>query len=170
MRQDVCICDIVCTDTHDDGVVLGKQVNRADCPLWIFLYTKHHRKPTSIGGTDDERNISFIMDYLHKAWHQVVRNYSAPRIARILTNSEIFPGKQIVAVPRWWGINSISQKDAEQLERFVSYSSMGVLSTAQRNAWEKLFEHRKDWDDKSRIEYINNTYLDPDFILMFTHN
>lgn len=44
---------------------------------------RHHRKPTSIGGANnDPRNISVIKTKKHEAWHMLFNNMQAEEIAR----------------------------------------------------------------------------------------
>ncbi len=61
--------------------------------------TKHHRKPTSIGGKNEERNISLIPDYQHCAWHAIVSNHSAQTICFILNEKFIDPDFKFICVP-----------------------------------------------------------------------
>jgi hypothetical protein len=44
-------------------------------------YSRHHRKPRSIGGTDEERNISNLPIRKHRAWHILFENMTAFEIA-----------------------------------------------------------------------------------------
>lgn len=43
--------------------------------------TRHHRRPTSIGGSDDEANISMVSEKKHQAWHTLFRNMTVFEIA-----------------------------------------------------------------------------------------
>jgi len=61
--------------------------------------TRHHRLPTSIGGKNDESNISFISEYQHSAWHAIASNHSAPTIGFILNEKFLDPAYKFVCVP-----------------------------------------------------------------------
>jgi len=43
--------------------------------------TRHHRKPKSIGGNDDLKNISIVQRKRHEAWHLLFSNMTASQIA-----------------------------------------------------------------------------------------
>ncbi|MGA7523906.1 MAG: hypothetical protein WBW84_15750 [Acidobacteriaceae bacterium] len=43
--------------------------------------TRHHRKPRSLGGTGEEKNISRLPPKKHAAWHILFCNWTAERIA-----------------------------------------------------------------------------------------
>lgn len=60
--------------------------------------TKHHRLPTSIGGSDDHANLSFVPWVQHEAWHILFSNLSAPTIARICSEKWIDPDYVFVCV------------------------------------------------------------------------
>lgn len=52
---------------------------------------KHHRRPTSIGGSNSERNISIIPIKKHCAWHILFANMQATEIAREINEKYIDP-------------------------------------------------------------------------------
>ncbi len=53
--------------------------------------TRHHRKPTSRGGTNDPRNISFVSEELHRAWHRLFWNADPHTIVAIINATWIDP-------------------------------------------------------------------------------
>jgi len=57
--------------------------------------TKHHRKPTSIGGSDQERNISFVEEQKHRAWHLLFSNMTAAEIAREINKTWLDPDYEL---------------------------------------------------------------------------
>lgn len=59
--------------------------------------SRHHRKPRSLKGKTNERNCIMIKDNLHRAWHTIVGNMSAPEIARLLTEVYIDTDYRMVA-------------------------------------------------------------------------
>lgn len=62
--------------------------------------TRHHKKPSSIGGDNSERNISHIKDNHHKAWHILFKNYSAPYIIELINKYYIDPDFYIECIPK----------------------------------------------------------------------
>ena len=57
---------------------------------------KHHRKPTSIGGTDDPHNISFVPYNQHNAWHLLFSNMTAQTICAIINEKWLNPEYEFV--------------------------------------------------------------------------
>ena len=45
------------------------------------LYNLHHRKPSSIGGSNHPGNTIIVNRYHHEAWHQLFQNKTAQEIA-----------------------------------------------------------------------------------------
>lgn len=52
---------------------------------------KHHRLPSSHGGRNNKRNISYLPPLLHWAWHLLFENCLAERIAAEMTERYIEP-------------------------------------------------------------------------------
>ena len=53
--------------------------------------TTHHKKPTSIGGDNKEKNKSLIKQKYHSAWHLLFKNFSAMDIIILLNNYYLDP-------------------------------------------------------------------------------
>lgn len=62
--------------------------------------TKHHRKCKSLGGSDQESNISIVPHDMHVAFHKLFGNATAGQIARMLNNIWIDPGVKLVVVKK----------------------------------------------------------------------
>jgi hypothetical protein len=62
--------------------------------------TKHHLKPTSLGGTDDPSNIAWIPNIKHRGWHAIVSNLSVPEIVDVLNRHYIDPDYMLVAIKK----------------------------------------------------------------------
>ena len=75
--------------------------------------TRHHRKPKSLGGDDSSRNISWISDKRHKAWHILFGNYAVWKIALIINKQFIDPDYVLVPEKRSEHQNFV---DPNQLE------------------------------------------------------
>lgn len=64
------------------------------------LLSRHHRKCRSNFGTDDESNISLVLDHHHKAFHLLFLNKDIYGIARILNETWIDPDYKLVVVKK----------------------------------------------------------------------
>lgn len=62
--------------------------------------TCHHRKPTSIGGTNQDRNISFIFENKHQAWHTLFGNMTAEDICCLINDIYLDPDFKFVFTKR----------------------------------------------------------------------
>lgn len=76
-------------------------------------YTRHHRKPASRGGGNEDRNICLIPRKYHEAYHLLFANGSPEEVCDILNKYFIDP--DYVIVPH--RIRK-EQKDERQLELF----------------------------------------------------
>lgn len=66
---------------------------------------KHHRRPRSsfaVGepGKDHPRNISIVPIKLHRAYHQLFRNFNPQQVAELLTRDWIDPDWVLIAQKR----------------------------------------------------------------------
>lgn len=61
---------------------------------------RHHRKPRSIGGTNDHENISIVPRNKHEAWHLLFANCTPDQIAEIISQFWLDPAYCLVAVPK----------------------------------------------------------------------
>ena len=60
----------------------------------------HHRKPRSIGGMNEFKNVAKVPRNKHEAYHLLFSNLTAPQIADVLNMFWIDPDYFMVAVPR----------------------------------------------------------------------
>lgn len=107
-----------------------------------YKKTKHHRKPTSIGGTGGRNhrgNISWVPCCLHEAWHILFRNLPAPEILM-----------RLVKFYYTIGVGAAENQ---------SHCTVKITSVEKR-AWSLLFE-KKSLDEIAQI--CNRSYLDPDY-------
>ncbi len=61
---------------------------------------RHHRKPSSVGGSNDPRNISLVPQEHHRAFHRLFGNDSPKEVARKLTAIWIDPDVYMIALNR----------------------------------------------------------------------
>lgn len=74
---------------------MSKSSKRGYIPL-----DKHHRLPRSRGGDNSKRNIVMVPQKLHRAWHTLVGNMTAPEVAELLSNVWIDPDYILIAMKR----------------------------------------------------------------------
>jgi len=56
------------------------------------LTSMHHRRPRSLGGTNENRNLSKVCPKKHEAFHLLFGNENVYEIARILNQIWLDPG------------------------------------------------------------------------------
>ena len=61
---------------------------------------RHHRKPKSRGGGNNERNISVVPIIQHQAWHTMFNNMQAQQIVDKINRTWIDPDYKLVLVRR----------------------------------------------------------------------
>jgi len=64
------------------------------------IMDRHHRLPRTRGGSNSLANISIVEQKLHRAWHMLVGNMTAPEAAKMLTDTWIDAEYYLVAIPR----------------------------------------------------------------------
>lgn len=62
--------------------------------------SRHHRKPRSLNGGDEPRNISMVSEKEHQAWHCIAVNYTPEKIAQIISDVWLDPDWKMIAVRR----------------------------------------------------------------------
>ena len=74
-------------------------------------YTRHHRKPKSLGGGNEDRNIALIPRKFHEAYHLLFANGSPEEVCDVLNKYFIDP--DFILVPHRV---SKTPEDPNQLE------------------------------------------------------
>lgn len=64
------------------------------------IYDRHHRKPRSRGGSNDERNISIVEQNQHRAYHCLFHNMLPEEVVKVLNRYWIDPDYMLIAVRR----------------------------------------------------------------------
>ena len=114
-----------------------------------FLTEEHHRRPRSIGGTENPANVSNVKDALHKSWHVLFGNMNVYQICDDINYAEHKP-KNVIVVCKF--INGV------QVKKRGGNNSKNKHKIS--NAWETLFNGLNFLEI---IEYINNVFLDPSY-------
>ncbi len=61
--------------------------------------SRHHRKPRSIGGSNEPPNTVKVPHHKHEAWHILFKNMTAQQIFEEINNIWIDPDYKIALVP-----------------------------------------------------------------------
>lgn len=109
----------------------------------------HHRRPSSIGGSDAPSNCSNVVHRLHMHWHTLFGNMNAEQICNEINMSEWKP-KGVTVVCKF-----INGREVESRGKHCSKKPR-----KRSNAWQALF---KDLSFLEIIDYINSTWLDPSY-------
>ena len=62
--------------------------------------TTHHRKPRSLGGKTEPRNISELIQSHHEAWHTLFQNWTPEQIAFAINTYYLDPDFRFVCVKK----------------------------------------------------------------------
>jgi len=65
--------------------------------------TKHHKRPRSLGGTSERRNISELPKSRHYAWHVLFSNFTPERIAQEINRRYLDPDYEMIV--RYKGVS-----------------------------------------------------------------
>ena len=71
--------------------------------------SRHHRKPRSLGGGNEDRNISLLPRVKHAAWHTLFQNWDAYRIAEEVNEMYLDPAYKMVVIPASMAIDPLIQ-------------------------------------------------------------
>jgi len=69
---------------------------RQKCKCDGVSYSRHHRKPRSLGGRDDAQNISILPRTNHQAWHTITSNHTPETIAAIINEKYLDPDYEFI--------------------------------------------------------------------------
>lgn len=99
-------------------------------------YSKHHRCPRSLNGTDDPSNISILNKKEHSAWHVFARNFSPKEIAEIINEKFLDPQWIFIARRRDAPTNSRrSRMDDELVSSMQNWNQ-----PCHRKSWPRILE------------------------------
>lgn len=99
------------------------------------LLEDHHRRPTSIGGTDDPANISFRVSVgKHVAWHLLFKNYAPPEIAKIINTIWLDPD---------YIIEVVDAESADKPQQPSSYFVPFLAKTRERKRRRQESRHHR---------------------------
>ncbi len=76
--------------------------------------TTHHRKPRSIGGKSEPRNVVRIPERKHAAWHVLFANRTAEEIAHLISETYLDPDFMFIAIRKEDGCDSPFSSSSSQ--------------------------------------------------------
>lgn len=112
---------------------------------------EHHRRPRSLGGTENRANVSYVISRDYKNWHTLLGNMNAYQICNQLNKCTYKPPAL-----------KITCKFINGVEVLKSGENYSKKKTKISYAWYSLF---KDMEFEEIIKYINNVWLDPSYHL-----
>lgn len=114
-----------------------------------IITEEHHRRPRSIGGTENPANVSYVKSKYHKCWHVLFGNMNAFQISDYINQVKYKPENLRVVCKFINGtqVKEYGKNNSKNMHK-ISY------------AWDALF---KGLEFKEIIEYINNVWLDPSY-------
>lgn len=115
---------------------------------------EHHRRASSLDGSNDPANISYVKNKPHTAWHVLVGNMNAFQICDLLNHLGPYYNKpkNFIIVCKFINGSEVKKKGQNNSKNKMKVS----------RAWEILF---KGLSFKEIISYINNVWLDPSYHL-----
>lgn len=127
-------------------------------PIQQEKVEEHHRKPSSIGGTNQPGNLSAVLGSRHRDWHTLFGNLDAPLIFEKLKEDILKFGFSF-SLDLDFCIVKISVEPKN--------GNFSKNQSKRKKAWERLF---KDMYLAEIIREINDIWLDPDYILVLKGN
>ncbi|HPS21625.1 MAG TPA: hypothetical protein PLO44_02355 [Candidatus Paceibacterota bacterium] len=113
----------------------------------------HHRRPSSLKGTDSKANISYVEPKLHENWHLLFGNLNAYQICELLQKEPEMP-KGIFVTCEFINGNPVGVEGKHYCKN----------KNKRRIAWKILFG---EMPFSEIISYINNVWLDPAYHFYF---
>ncbi len=113
----------------------------------------HHRRPRSIGGTNDPANISFVKKYDHICYHIIFGNMNAFQTANRINQMDEYYKPLNIKVTCVF-ING------SQVEKWGANNSKNKALI--KKSWDYLLN---GLNFEQKISYINNVWLDPSYHL-----
>lgn len=117
----------------------------------------HHRRPSSLGGTNSPSNKSYVDNALHSSWHNIFGNMNAYQIANHINFLDIpYKPQNIYVVCKFINGEEVA-KTGSSNKNFTKNEAKMMES------WYKLFSKIKSFEEI--VAYINNVWLDPSYHL-----
>lgn len=115
----------------------------------------HHRLPRSLGGHDGGKNIISVCRRNHNLWHLIFGNMHALQIKEQIVK-HFLPNPEIVL--------SCTVEDPGKI---IYGGNHACRMSVRHQAWDSLFF---TMDEDRILAYINNVWLDPNFVLLTPKN
>jgi len=138
-------------------------------------YTRHHRDPESLGGSDDDRNISIVLKTEHKAWHCLFDNLPVSEVLRLFNFywEKFGDESKLLYETKQKGLSVLKnlallheQSDIFEEDDLIELSNTldaFRLEIKKKRAWLKLFS---GLSLEEIVVKINTIWLDPDYELV----
>lgn len=115
---------------------------------------EHHRRPTSLDGSSNPGNLSYVKGVDHRNWHTMVGNMNAFQIADFINHlDESYKPENLIVECKFINGTQVRGKGKGN-------NSKNKKKIA--NAWTALFG---EFSFTESIAWINNIWLDPSYHL-----
>jgi hypothetical protein len=141
-------------------------------------FSRHHRRPTSIGGETRDANIYRLPTEIHSAWHATFGNMCVPKMVILLNVlcegcTIRFEKRELPIHPAHCPADKslCSVECGTMLETGKRWHDTGERTLSnRREAWARLqalvHEYEESTGLDAVIDYINFGLLDPDYTLL----
>jgi hypothetical protein len=142
-------------------------------------YTRHHRRPKSLGGASSDRNISIVLEHEHRAWTRLFDNLPALKVQEKFEEYwKVFrSGSGFIYKIRKVAMSTLTElellEDAEvifdkhELLRIRRALSINKSEIKKAKAWRLLFGRLSL---EQMVAKVNNVWIDPDYELVIVKN
>lgn len=83
--------------------------------------SRHHKKPRSLGGSDNQKNISIVPQKQHEAWHILFSNLPGDEVIKQINENWIDPHFKVVSEQELIDFGKRYVNDFELGTRFRRY-------------------------------------------------
>jgi len=114
-----------------------------------ILTEEHHRRPRSLGGSNDAYNISYVVGKSHRKWHFLFGNLNPTQICEKINNFYWKP-EGVRLVCSFINGNEVTKRGGTDSK----------YDEKCQDAWNSMF---KKLPFQKAINYINSVWLDPSY-------
>lgn len=131
---------------------LKERKERGEKPCGPYELTRHHRLAKCNGGTFSEENISYVLEYLHKAWHKIFKTFPPLKVGEIFHKRAMLLG---------FDRNALSRVQLRKLKRLTDKKPS---FEEEVEAWYKLYGGKTY---ETALEETNSIWISPASRLVF---
>lgn len=116
----------------------------------LLITQRHHRRPRSLGGSNDPANIYYLPIASHKSWHVLVGNMNAMQACKTINSFPWVKSEGVYLKCRFINGNACRKRGRHNSKN---------LRLCQQ-AWDQLF---KGLDFVQSVSYMNSALIDSSY-------